>query len=401
MGIDNGLYHPNANGEDAMHRRCLPSAVALVAAVAMTAVLSPAGRAEPTTSVDALAKSIGEISRKLPSLKHNVTDNLRPQGDQACKVFREAYARKEEFGGVMRMQLGLLGLHGGFTAGDPDVMLTGAKLFLAESRQTKLEGYAWYSLAWAGIFAGDVATAEKALKHLIGLGDKSGGFDKWAASMMPIARQCDKGVHLTLGVADGKRLTTGGLQGKAVVLEFGASQAQPWIDALVALKMFHSARKDDRGFAMVGINMDGAPEMVKEVVTKYEIPWPMVSSRKLRERFAGKGIPHVVVLSPRGRILWQGHPAATGNLALATDFARRQAALIAKAGPTSRPAGATPVKDENEKAAQAKLRLAKTYLQAGLKDRAGALLKEIVKTYPKTEAAVEATKLLAGPPAGS
>ena len=384
-----------------MHRRCFLSTVALTAALALTIVLPPAGGAPAAPSIDDLAEQINAMAPKLPTVRHAVPDDLRPSGVRACKLFRVAYPRRDEFGGGMRMQLGRVGLHGGFTAGDPDVMLSGAKLFLAETRQTKLEGYAWYSLAWAGIFAGDSATAEKALNQLLELGKKSGGFDKWAASMLPVAKECDKSVHMTLGIVDRKRLTTGGLQGKAVVLEFGAAQAQVWVDALVAVKMFHSSRKDDPGFTMVGINMDGAPEMAKAAAAKYEIPWPMVSSRTLRERFRGKGIPHVVVLSPRGRILWQGHPGETTLLARTTDFARRQAALIAESGPASRPAGATRVEGADESAAQSKLRLAKTYLQAGLNDKAEALLKEIVEKYPGTRAAPEATKLLAKPSAGS
>ena len=121
-------------------------------------------------------------------------------------------------------------------------------------------------------------------------------------------------------------------------------------------------------------------------------------------------MPHVVVISAKGYVLWQGHPALKDTLVRTTDFALRQAERIGK---HSRPAATQPERPEKpavrkpppkpsrprptpEQEAQAenKWKIARMYLRMRLLRKGKETLQEIVQQYPGTRAAVKAAERL-------
>ncbi len=381
-------------------RRCrLLVGAALLCSAAWAVTDTPTDKGFADLSSDELTRQLDQFRKSLPTVRHKVTDNFIASGEKACGFFKAVYPKRDKLAEGHRLQLGLVGLHAGYTAGDAETMQKGANLLLATvtampagKKRDALADYAWYGLAWASLFKGEAAVAEKALKYMVAHAKSDPTWGKWAAGMLTGSKQFGRQVHLTIGVIDGKRVTTAGLRGKAVLLEFGAGKAEPWVKGLMALKMFHHARKDDARFALIGVCMDGSAEAAKATAKKYEIPWPLVPSMELRKQFLGRGLPHAVVLSPAGHVIWQGHPGVLGNLSRAVDFARRQAGHMAKTAPATAPSAAV---DESEVQARQKYRLAMTYRDAGFAAKAKAVLAEIVRKFPKTRAAADARKALA------
>ncbi len=346
-----------------------------------------------------LAGLIDGMVRMLPSIDAVVTSTQQAAGAQACKLYSAGYPQRAEMGGLLRLRLGLLGLHGGFAAGDAEAMLSGAKLLMQEARKSKLEGYARYALAWAGIFGAEPATAAAALNGLIARPSQK-GIGQWAKGMLPIAKQCNQPVMLTLSFPDGRRGTLAEYRGKAVVLDFWAGWSKPWVEHLPELKEFCRQRLSGGDFAIIGIAIHEKASEAKAAAAKHGLTWPVVWGPSARERFHGKGAPHVVVVSPTGRVLWQGHPIAKSTFTTVADFARRQAARMREAPAprtrpqtTSAPAGGErpPAADAAAEArARQQLKLALAYRQAGLNDKARALFRAILKEHPRTAAAAKA-----------
>jgi len=373
--------------------------VAILAALAMQAALGQ--RTRPAGGD--LSGRIHDAVRALPSVNAEVTEAQRTEGGKACALYRAAYAQRSEMGGYSRTELGLLGLHAGFAAGDAEVMLSGAKLLHREAARSKLEEYSAYALTWAGIFAGDPASARAGLERLMRRPSKS-KLHAWARQMEKIAEECDQPISLALALPGGRTANLTALRGKVVVIEIGASRCPPWVNALPGLKAFHAARAEDPDFFMFGISLDERAADARRTVAEHDVPWPVGVAPVLREKFHGKGAPHVAVISPRGRVLWQGHPVAKGMLAMTTDFARREAGRLAggpttassRAAPATR-AGASPPPSpaaRTEAEAEAKLNLAETYRKAGMPAKARSLLREVLETYPRTSAAAKAREAL-------
>ncbi len=372
-----------------MRRNCICGTAVLACTLAAWSLTTrPAGMG----SGEDLPSRIHEAVRELPSLDAPaVTPEQQSRGKEACALYRAGLGQLEKLGGIARMKLAFVGAHGGFAAGDAKVMLSGARLLQNEARGSKWEEYAAYTLAWAGLFAGQREPAEAALKHLMANPSqrKLAGL---AERLLPIARQCHQRIEFNLAMLDGKRLPGSELRGKAVVLEFGAGAVEPWRNALPALKEFYAARKADEHFVMIGLNLDESVEEATKAVRAHQVPWRVGLGRKLRQRFRGEGVPHLAVLSADGRVLWQGHPLDRGIPELVTDFARRQARYLAE-HPEAAATGPAPQESASAEA-EKKYKLAVVYRDAGMTAKAKAVLTEIVKTYPGTPAAAKARALL-------
>lgn len=384
--------------------------------------ITPAPVAKPVRlPAKELIQQLQQANKDLPKFadKSEITPQHQEQAIAACELYKQAYARLAEFPDAeAKVALGAIGVQMGFLAGDPQTMLSGAKLvWKVLPAEQKVKMPPAMMLTWAGLFAGDPASAKEGLLA-VGISGAGKGWDKWAQTLLPVAERCDKPISVGIRLVNGEMMNLQQSRGSAVVLDFWASWCKPCMMELPKIKAFYEARKDDANFKMVSLSLDDKPANAAKVITSAGMTWlQSMDGRKLRESFGGDGIPHVVVVSPEGRICWEGHPGYDDDFHMAVDFARRQAARIAKdakalaalqgkpapatQGATSAPAGAMaaaapaskPV-SESELAEQ-RYRLANSYAQAGAHAKAREILKDLLKQYPKTTTAEKARKDLA------
>jgi hypothetical protein len=376
------------------------------------------GQSNPATQPDQAAYTPQELARlirqygdELTDIDVEVTPAMEAKAIEACKAFR--YAAKNPPAGPALDGLNRVGIRAGFAAGDPAVMLEGAKLRW-QGEKDKHTDYTAYALVWAGIFAGDAAQAKIGLDYLAH--GPTEPLREWAQQMLPLAADCAKPLDASFSALDGSNVSLSRYRGRVVVMFFWAVWCKPSLEQVPAMKAFHAQRKADGNFLLVGLSMDDSSQTALTGARDLGMKWPQAMNQNLREKFSsGNFVPHVVVLSPAGTVIWQGHPVIKNVLAMTVDFARRQAArqaglpagiatsLAAVSAPASaptaaisvsRPATRPGVSEDDAFAAEQKLKIANMYLKNGMKDRARTVLMEIVQKYPNTPAGQKAAEAL-------
>jgi len=372
------------------------------------------GAAEPDEDVvlapKELSRRIHAARQALPELKAAPTEGQLAAAPGACKLFERGRKRVGELDDRDRAGLADLGVRGGFFAGRPETMLAGAKLLWERTDKDKPARSEAVILTWAGIFAGDPKAAKEALDQMAAHpADES--FAGWAKMMRPVAEGCGKPVDASCRLLNGKRFSTAASRGKVVGMEFWATWCGPCLQTVPLIKAFHEERKADKNFVLLSLSQDRSEAAAKQGIREHGMKWLQAMDPGLARRFGVRGIPHMLILSPAGHLIWRGHPAMMDRVKWVTDFARRQAAAM-KAAPAAakdappKPAPAPaprpkppppPAAPKDPKVlADQKYRLAKVYLNAGLKDKARGILRDVIEKYPDTPAAAEARRTLAG-----
>jgi thiol-disulfide isomerase/thioredoxin len=104
---------------------------------------------------------------------------------------------------------------------------------------------------------------------------------------------------------DGEELTSDGLRGKVVVLDFWATWCGPCRAEIPALKALYEKHEKD-GLMVVGISYDDDTEMLRKGIVEHGIPWPQVlvgdqAKREGMSRQLGiRGIPVYFVIDRSG-----------------------------------------------------------------------------------------------------
>jgi len=368
-------------------------------------------------SPDDLEQQIQSIRSALPlNLFAHPTAQDEAKGIEGCRLYALAAKRLGELADKVQSHLGHMGVRAGFCAGDPATMLAGAQLLWSKvERNTNAGAAAASMLTWAGILAGDRAAALAGIAHLAAH-PPTPEHAQWARSLKPLAQTCDKPVQLDFKLLDGQRVRSSKLRGHAVVLDFWATWCAPCRRVIPDIRTFYNERKDDKNFLLIGVSSDTSKGDARRGAREHGMKWPQAMDQGLGKEFRIRGIPHMIVLGVDGRLIYRGHPAAMDQIKWAADFARRQARRMAAKpkpapadppkpvatpapAPTSKPAPkpreADPTPQTPEAMAAQKLRLARAYLNAGMKAKAKAIFSEIVRDYPATSAAKQARAELA------
>jgi thiol-disulfide isomerase/thioredoxin len=112
---------------------------------------------------------------------------------------------------------------------------------------------------------------------------------------------------------DGQRLTSDGLAGRIVVLDFWATWCGPCMKMADHMVELHE-EYHDQGVQIIGVSLDSSKTQMQQVAKREGFDWPHVCDGKgwqsqYARQFGVRGIPHTFILSPEGQVLWRGHPA--------------------------------------------------------------------------------------------
>ncbi len=387
----------------------------LIAATCWAQAPEPAAE-EPALTPEAIQTRIEEFTTALPGkLDDTVTSEQEAEAMKAAAFYRQAAKQADKLDDDARIALGKLGVMAGLAAGEPEVMASGANLLWSASGEKGPGEAATIMTVWAGIFGGDAKLANKALNRLVN--DPPGkAWAGWAKSLKPIADTCNKPVKLSIKLFNGKRATSADLKGRAVVLDFWATWCPPCLDAIPHIRKFHKERKEDKNFVLISLSLDSSAGVAKRGAAKHGMKWHGGMGSTLQRKFGVRGIPHMIVLSADGRMIYRAHPGSMDRIKWATDFARRQArrmktkaaakakardkktpavgtatsspAATGTATPTASPSAKAP--DTPQQQAEKKLRLALVYRDAGMAAKAKEALQAIVSKFPDTPAARKA-----------
>jgi len=88
-----------------------------------------------------------------------------------------------------------------------------------------------------------------------------------------------------------------------VLLDFWATWCEPCHDSIPVFERLHR-RYFDRGFLVLGVNVDGSSDYVPEFVRRFQMTYPVLLDDELRvmRSYKVRGIPNMFLLDKKGRI---------------------------------------------------------------------------------------------------
>jgi thiol-disulfide isomerase/thioredoxin len=119
--------------------------------------------------------------------------------------------------------------------------------------------------------------------------------------------------NLQLKLIDGSVLTSKDMEGQMVVLEFWATWCGPCKAQIPHLKQLN-AEYAPKGVRLISVSRDDNRQPVMPFIQQNGMNWTHVidaeQPQQLGPAFGVTGIPHAFIISPKGEVLWRGHPAS-------------------------------------------------------------------------------------------
>lgn len=118
----------------------------------------------------------------------------------------------------------------------------------------------------------------------------------------------------TLKSLDGSNLRLEEYRGQVVLINFWASWCGPCRQEMPVLDRLHH-RYEDTGFAVLGVNVEGDPEMAREIVDKTHVTFPILldDGQKVSELYSLEAMPSTVVIDRDGVIRYIHHGYKPGD----------------------------------------------------------------------------------------
>lgn len=100
-------------------------------------------------------------------------------------------------------------------------------------------------------------------------------------------------------------------EGKYVLIDFWATWCAPCKKAIPELN--HFAKKFKDKLVVIGISDETKKKITKLKTPKIDYYSAYDTRKKLKNIYKVKGIPHVVVINPKGIVVWEGYPLLKGH----------------------------------------------------------------------------------------
>ena len=119
--------------------------------------------------------------------------------------------------------------------------------------------------------------------------------------------------NIAMKTVDGRAVTSAILKGRIIVFDFWATWCGPCM-AEVPHMIQVNQKYADQGVAIIGISLDNDLNSMTTVARQQGMTWPQICdgggwASPIAKAWAVTSIPHAVILSPDGEILWIGYPA--------------------------------------------------------------------------------------------
>jgi cytochrome c biogenesis protein CcmG, thiol:disulfide interchange protein DsbE len=121
----------------------------------------------------------------------------------------------------------------------------------------------------------------------------------------------------TVHTFDGQTLSTAGLTGRPVIVNFWNSWCLPCQQELPSLQQFAQRHAGDSGFVMLGIVRDDTTDAARQYAAAEHMTWPLAPDpgSNLALAFGTRGQPETYAISANGTIVGsQFGPVTVGNL---------------------------------------------------------------------------------------
>jgi len=160
-------------------------------------------------------------------------------------------------------------------------------------------------LAVAEEFAGQTDKAAKWYRQVVGQFPKTPPAEK-AAGAVDRLQSVGKPFSLSGQSMAGGSVDIARLGGKVVLVQYWATWCEPCIADMARLRELHS-KYSDRGFTIVGINLDNQREKAAAMLKESPLPWPQIhESGGLESRLANEmgilSLPTMILVDKRGRV---------------------------------------------------------------------------------------------------
>ena len=100
-------------------------------------------------------------------------------------------------------------------------------------------------------------------------------------------------------------------KGKFVLIDFWATWCGPCLRAIPELNEFH--RKFSDKVVVIGISAEKEETVRKLASPKIEYASAIDTQKRMSNELEVKGIPHVIVIDPKGVVRWEGYPLLKGH----------------------------------------------------------------------------------------
>jgi len=116
--------------------------------------------------------------------------------------------------------------------------------------------------------------------------------------------------NFTAKTLKGMDINLSDYRGKVVLLDFWATWCSPCVKEIPALKK-HYAEYKDKGFEIIGINLDNDKDKLTNFITKENLQWPMVFSSKgwnddTARLYGVNSIPSTWLIGKKGNLRYLG-----------------------------------------------------------------------------------------------
>lgn len=114
--------------------------------------------------------------------------------------------------------------------------------------------------------------------------------------------------HLDIQDLDGQRWNRDTVDGRVVLLDFWATWCAPCLAQMPHLAKLHD-RFGDRGFILLGINLDGdSRNALRSWLRRQNLPWPQIHGPRglegpLAQDFGVEALPRTLLFDTEGRLV--------------------------------------------------------------------------------------------------